>query len=328
MPPGPEDPGRRRFTTLDEVAQAVMARGARPVVAIAPCAERFVLRAARLAAERGVAEPLFIGDMERARAIAEQHGFELQRFESIHCPDDAAAVETAVRLFKEGRAHLLMKGLVSTAVLLRAALAKDAGIAVPGRILSHVTVFEAPRVLEANPEPRLMLLTDAGVNIKPNLQRKVELVKNALQVARMLGLPRPRVAALAATEKVNYPAMPATLEADMLAKMSQAGDFGDAVVAGPISLDLAISPEAAARKRFESPLQARADVLLAPDIESGNILYKALSTLTQTTLASVVAGGRVPIVVPSRGDDDASKFASIALAAWLAPLFAEAEEAR
>jgi phosphate butyryltransferase len=316
------------FATLDAIAEAVMRRGTRPVVAIAPCAERFVLRAARLAAERGIAEPFFIGDMERAKAIGEQHGFDLGRFESIHCPDDAAAVETAVRLFKEGRAKLLMKGLVSTAVLLRAALAKDAGIAVPGRILSHVTVFQAPRTPEnAAQGPRLMLLTDAGVNIKPNLQRKVELVKNALQVARLLGMREPRVAALAATEKVNYPAMPATLEADMLAKMGQAGDFGDAVLVGPVSLDLAISPEAATRKRFESPLQARADILLAPDIESGNILYKALSTLAQTTLAGVVAGGRVPIVVPSRGDDDASKFASIALAAWLAPLFAEEERA-
>lgn len=316
------DAAAPRFTCLDAVAQAVKRQGTRPVVAIAPCAERFVLRAARMAADRGIAEPVLVGDLDRARAFADELGFPLERFETIHCVDDVAAVETAVSLFKQGRAQLLMKGMISTELLLRAVLAKDAGIARSGRILSHVSVFDAPQARGAGEEPRLMLLTDAGVNIRPNLQRKVEIVKNALQVARMLGIARPRVAMLAATEKVNYPAMPATLEADMIAKMAASGDFGDAIVAGPLSLDLAISPEAAARKRFESQIRAQADILVAPDIESGNILYKSLSTFLHATLAGVVAGSRAPIVVPSRGDDDASKFASIVLSAWLAPLFA------
>jgi len=313
-----------RFARLEDITAAVLQRGSRPIVAIAPCAEEFVLRAASRAAAAGIAEPVLVGDLERTRCIAERCGFLLDSFESIHCPDDAAAVALAVGLFKQGRVQLIMKGLVSTATVLRAVLDKENGIAHAGGILSHVSVFDAPQ-----PQPRecdaftgltgrLMLLTDAGVNIKPNLQRKVEIVKNALAVARALGIERPNVAMLAATEKVNYPAMPATLEADLIAKMAEQGDFGDVRVAGPISLDLAISPAAVARKGYAHQIAGQADILVAPDIESGNILYKSLSTLVHATLAGVVVGSRAPIVVPSRGDDDASKFASIALGAWLA----------
>ena len=312
-----------RLASLDALVRAVTARGGPLRVAIAPCAEEFVLRAALHAAQAGLAEPVFLGDMARTHAVAERLGLDLSAFERQDCPDDIQAVTLAVDYFRQGRAQLIMKGLVSTSTVLKAVLVKDAGLVPAGGILSHVTVFDAPGCGQekdggqSRPQ-RLMLLTDAGVNIRPTLQRKVEILKNALAVARSLGIARPRAAMLAATEKVNYPAMPATLDADIIAKMADSGEFGDALVAGPLALDLAVSPSAAAMKGMDNPVAGQADILCTPDIESGNILYKALNSLMNITLASVVVGSRVPVVVPSRGDSERSKFASIALAAYLA----------
>lgn len=307
--------------SLDDIIRAVQAHGSTMRVAIAPCAERFVLRAALMAAEKGLAQPVFIGHRERACAAAETLCPNFADFEFIDCPDDNEAVAKAVDLYRQGQVQLIMKGLVSTATLLKAVLAKDAGLVAPGGILSLVTAFDAPQhpqQPETSGEPRLMLLTDAGVNIRPNLQRKMDILKNALEVARALGIARPRAAVLAATEKVNFPAMPATLDADLLAKMADDGVFGDALVAGPLALDLAVSPVSARLKRIDNPVAGHADILLTPDIESGNILHKALSTLLSIPLASVVVGSKVPVVVPSRGDSEQSKFASIALAVFLA----------
>jgi len=300
---------------LDDIIRAVQAHGSTMRVAIAPCAERFVLRAALAAAEAGLASPVFIGDRGRACAAAETLCPNFADFEFVDCPDDNEAVALAVDYYRQGKVQFIMKGLVSTATLLKAALAKGAGLVSPGGIVSLVSVFDAPNQHDS---PRLMLLTDAGVNIRPNLQRKMDIIKNALGVARALGIRQPRVAVLAATEKVNFPAMPATLDADLLSKMAADGTFGDALVAGPLALDLAVSPASAKLKGIDNPVAGHADILLTPDIESGNILHKALSTLLNIPLASVVVGSKAPVVVPSRGDSERSKFVSIALAVYLA----------
>jgi len=283
-----------------------------PRVAIARSAEGHVLRAGVDAYARGMAEPVLIGDLEATAKVAAERGLDISRFRAIDMPDDQAAVAEAVRLFREGEADFIMKGLVSTATLLKAVLNKETGVPHPSRILSHVSVFESPV------DGRLMIMTDPGVNIQPTLQRKADILRNALDVARALGMARPRVAVLAATEKVNYPAMPATLDADILTKMARKGEFGDALVQGPLSLDLAVSAQAAASKRCTGDVAGCADILLTPNIEAGNILYKSLSTLCGCVMAAVVVGSRVPVVVPSRGDSDASKFHSIALARLLA----------
>jgi len=303
------------IASLEGLVQAALAHnadGVLPKVAIARSAEGFVLRAGIEAYERGVAEPILIGDMDETRRIADEQNLDISPFRHIHMTDDIQAVTEAVRLFREGEAQLLMKGLVSTAVLLKAVLNKDTGVPHPSRILSHVSVFESPI------DGRLMIMTDPGVNITPTLQRKIDILKNSLDVARKLGMVQPKVAVLAATEKINYPAMPATLDGDILTKMAGQGEFGDAQVLGPLSLDLAVSRDAAACKRFDNPVAGCADILLTPNIEAGNILYKALSTLSGCVMAAVVVGSRVPVVVPSRGDSDASKFHSIALASLLA----------
>ncbi len=301
-------------TNLQELVAAALDLGGGPLprVAIARSAEGFVLRAAVEAFERGVAEPVLIGDMDETRRIADERGLDISRFRAVHVTDDEQAVFEAVKLFREGEAQFIMKGLVSTAVLLKGVLNKETGVPHASRILSHVAVFQSPI------DGRLMLLTDAGVNIAPTMQRKIDILKNGLEVARSLGMETPRCAILAATEKINYPAMPATLDGDILTKMARQGEFGDARVLGPLSLDLAVSREVAATKRFNDPVAGNADILVAPNIEAGNVLYKALSTLSGCVMASVVVGSRVPVVVPSRGDSDASKFHSIALASVLA----------
>lgn len=284
--------------------------GAPARVAIARCADAFVLEAALHAQREKLAEPVLIGDMARTREVAHALKADISGLQSIDVADDEAAVREAVSLLRQGQASLIMKGGVGTSTLLKAILDKSSGLP-PQGILSHVAVFEEPRTR------RLMLCTDSAVNIRPNMQRKVEIVRNALAVARALGLNAPRVAMLAATEKVNYPAMPATLDADLVSRMAAEGAFGTAHVAGPMALDVALSPQAAACKGVSGPVAGHADILVAPDIESGNMLYKALNTLLGLDIAGVVVGCPAPVVVPSRGDSVRSKLLSLALAVYL-----------
>lgn len=305
--------GFEPIANLDGLVRAALAGVDRPPrVAIARSAEGHVLRAGVQAFARGMAEPVLIGDQGETARVAAECGLDISRFRAVEMADDQGAVAEAVRLFREGEVRFIMKGLVPTATLLKAVLNKETGVPHPSRILSLVAAFESPV------DGRLMLMTDAGVNIRPTLQRKADILRNVLDVARALGMERPRVAILAATEKVNYPAMPSTLDADILTKMARKGEFGEADIQGPLSLDLAMSPQVAASKRCGGPVAGRADILLTPDIESGNILYKSLSTLCGRVMASVVVGSQAPVVVPSRGDSDASKFHSIALASLLA----------
>jgi phosphate butyryltransferase len=281
-----------------------------PRLAIARSGDAFALEAALNAYAAGLVEPVLIGDLAATRRIARELAMNISALRQVQMPDDVSAVREAVRMYRDREADLIMKGGVSTSTLLKAVLDKDHGVP-PQGILSHVTVFENPGT------GKLMLLSDAAVNIRPNLQRKVEIVRNALSVARRLGMTQPRVAMLAATEKVNYPAMPATLDADLIARMGAEGTFGDTRVAGPMALDIALSSRAAAGKNVDNPVAGRADILITPDIESGNVLYKSLNTLLGLDIAGVVVGSPVPVVVPSRGDSTRSKYLSIALAVFL-----------
>ena len=300
----------RPLACLDDIVEAARSAAGRQAVAVAPSQENFVLSAARLAMERDLADPVLVGDAAATRAKAAEVGLDLSRCRMIDVPDPAAAVAEGVRLFRAGEVALLTKGIVATSVLLRAVLDKETGVP-PRGILSHVAVFEHPR------ERRLVLLTDPAVNISPNLQRKVEIVRNAVRAARCLGIERPRVAMLAATEKVNFPAMPATLDGQLIAQMADAGEFGDCLVGGPLAMDMAMSETAARLKGVDHPAAGHADILVAPDIEAANILYKTLSTLVGLTLASAVVGSELPVVLPSRADSEMTKFYSIALAILL-----------
>lgn len=299
------------ITSLQSLADYIIEGRVTTKLAVAACAEGFVLRACIQAYSKGIAEPILVGDIELAEKLAAERDLDLSPFEKHHIPDPTEAVTKCITLVKEGRAGAIMKGKVNTDVLLRGVLNKETGMP-PKGVLSHVGVFNAPN------EDRLMLITDAGINIAPNMQRKVDIVKNALRVAKMLNMQQPKVAMLAATEKVIYPAMPATLDAQMVAKMAEQGEFGDALVAGPFALDLAVSMRAVESKGVDNPVAGKADILVAPDIESGNILYKSLTALMNRDMAGMVAGSEVPIVLPSRGDTDRTKFYSIALAMIMA----------
>ena len=277
---------------------------------IAAADEGFALGAAVEAAQLGFVTPILVGTVERIRRTADEVGLDIGGFELVGTSGDAEAAATAVRMAHDGRADLVMKGSLATSVLLRAVLNHEFGLATGG-LLSHVAVFEAPG------GDRLVLLTDAGVNITPRFAQKMEIIANAVAVAHRLGIVEPKVAVLAAIEKLTLPAMPATLDAEMLRRLGAAGQFGRCLVGGPLSLDAALSPDRSAHKGTTSPVAGDADVLVTPNIETGNTLYKAIVCIAGKEAAGAVVGAKVPVVVPSRADSVRTKLLSIALAAIL-----------
>jgi phosphate butyryltransferase len=213
-------------------------------------------------------------------------------------------------LLAEGLAQVAMKGKVDTATFLRAALDRELGLRT-GALLSHVAVFDMVDL------ERLILVSDAGVNIAPNLEQKADIIRNAITVAHRLGLEKPRIAVLASTETVN-PRIPANVEAAALAKMADRNQITGAVVDGPLALDNAISPDAAEDKEIISNVAGRADILICPDIEAGNMLVKSIVYFARHPMAGVVVGARAPLIVPSRSDTFESKLGSLALGVVMA----------
>ena len=294
-------------SSLDRMVELVRARHNPARVVIAACAEANAVLAALEAHRQGLAEPVFVGDVEGMKRLPELAGEDLDGFECLHEPDLPAAVKLSLDALEGG--GFLMKGGVKTDVLLRAVLGRRRG---RDGLLSHIGVFPHPR------EERLLVVTDAGVNIAPTLTRKIDIIKNAVDVAKALGMDPPKVAVLSATEKVSYNDMVSSKDADILARLSRMGIFGDAVIGGPFALDIAVSVEKARAKGVDHPAAGRADILCAPNIVTGNVLYKAVTSLMDLPMAGIVVGAGFPLVVPSRGDSDRSKFYALALAAFLA----------
>jgi phosphate butyryltransferase len=295
--------------SLDQMVELVRSRKTPVRVVIAACAEANAVLAGLEAARQGLAEPVFVGDVDRMHGLPELARENFGTFECLHEPDDRKALAASLDLLQEGRAQFLMKGGVKTDVLLRSVLGRKRG---SDGLLSHIGVFPHPR------EERLLIVTDAGVNIAPSLTRKIDIINNAVAVAKKLGMEPPRVAVLSATEKVSYNDMVSSKDADILAKLCRMGIFGDAVVGGPFALDIAVSREKALAKGVDHPAAGRADILCAPNIVTGNVLYKAVTSLMELPMAGIVVGASYPLVVPSRGDSDRSKFYALALAAYLA----------
>lgn len=295
--------------TFDELLQAAQ-RGAAARVAVAMAGDLEALEAIKEAADLGLARGILIGDPKEIGKSAGLVGLDLSDQELVAETDPENAARLAVQAVRSGQANVLMKGQLQTADLLRAVLDRERGLRT-GRPLSHVAV------MELQGERRLILITDGGVNIAPDVARKAQIIDNAVVVARRLGLDTPRVAVLAAVEVIN-PEMPATIDAAMLAKMADRRQIRNAIVDGPLALDVAISRVAAEQKRLQSPVGGRADILVAPNIEAGNILAKSLQYFAGATMAGVVVGAMVPIVVLSRADQAESKLLSIALAKLLA----------
>jgi len=291
-----------------------------PVMAVAAAQEAEVLAACAQAVEKHLVVPVLVGDEAAIREISERDGINLAGMEIVDIPDEHQAVETAVKLVSAGRAGLLMKGLVDTSVLLKAVLNGEWGLRT-GRILSHVALFDVPG------HDRILAVTDAAMNIAPDLDQKEQILRNAVDFMHSIGYPEPNVAVLAAKEKVSEK-MPATVDAAALAQRNRDGTITGCRVAGPLALDNAVSVTSAQIKGITDPVAGYADILLAPDIEAGNILYKALAFLTESQSAGVIVGARSPIVLTSRADSGQTKLHSIAIAARAAGTAPPTERAR
>jgi phosphate butyryltransferase len=283
------------------------ARRGRKRVAVAAAGEASVLSAVVEGWERGLAEPILIGNADGIGALAASLGLDIARFDLVEVPSPEAAAAEAVRLVRSGEADFLMKGIVQSSVLLKAAFNKDTGINA-GVLASHV------ELLEAATYHKLLFVTDAAINIAPGLREKLDMISNAVRAARALGVERPKVAVLAALEKVTDK-MPATGEAAALALAWREGRIADCVVEGPLALDCAVSAESARVKGIVSEVAGDADILVAPDIEAGNVLCKSLLDLGGAKGAGIVMGAAAPIVMASRADGPETKLASIAFAA-------------
>lgn len=288
-----------------EIKEKLRENSQKKVIAVAAAGDEDVLSAIKMAQESNLAEPLLFGDAEKIKAIAEKVGLSLSGINVINEPDPFQAAQKAVASIRAGEADIIMKGLIGTAGFLRAVLDKEKGLRT-GNVLSHVAVFEIPAL------SRLLIITDVAMNIAPSLKEKVQIIDNSLIVARAMGISKAKVAAVCAVETVSQD-MPATVDAAILAKMSERGQLGNVIVDGPLALDNAVSIESAKHKGINSPVAGIADIILMPDIEAGNVMYKTLVFLTDSANAGIVMGAKAPIVLTSRSDTAQAKLNSIAL---------------
>ncbi|MEG1256704.1 phosphate butyryltransferase [Clostridium sp.] len=295
--------------TFDEVISKVKSQPMKKV-AVAVAQDEPVLEAVRDAKKNGIAEAILVGDKEEIIAIATKIGMNIEDYEIVDEKDpNKAAIET-VKLVSSGKADMMMKGLVDTATFLRAVLNKEVGLRT-GKQMSHIAVFEVPGY------DRLLFVTDAAFNMYPELKEKVDIIKNAVQVAHALEIDVPKVAPICAVEVVN-PSMPATLDAANLSKMSERGQIKGCIIDGPLALDNALSKEAAAHKKISGPVAGAADVLLMANIEAGNAVYKCLTYTTKSKNGGLLMGAAAPVIVTSRADSPETKMNSIALASLVA----------
>jgi phosphate acetyltransferase len=286
-----------------------------PTAVVHPCDESSLCAAVE-AAQMGLIAPILVGPKARIEAVAREHGIDISRLEIVDTPHSHASAAEGVRLVREGRAECLMKGSLHTDELMGAVVAHEGGLRTARRI-SHCFVMDVPTYSEA------IVLSDAAVNIAPTLEEKVDIVQNAIDLARALGAQEVRVAILSAMEMVN-PKVPSTIEAAALCKMADRGQITGAVLDGPLALDNAINLQAAEIKHIKSPVAGRANVLIVPNLEAGNMLAKSLSFLADADAAGVVLGARVPIILSSRADSAISRLASCAVATLVAKARREA----
>jgi len=294
------------FAELIEAAQAVGPKR----IAIAAAHDPEVLISAEELRKLGIAVAHLIGDRPAIESLAREHHLDLSGMTIVHEPDATRAAQLAVAMAREGQADVVIKGQLKTRQILGAALDRERGIR--GRkLLTHVGLFEVPGF------DRIIYMSDSGVILSPTIEQKLAIIQNAVEVAHKFGLERPRVAILAATEVVN-PKIPNSIEALALAKMAEQGWVEGAIVDGPLTLDVAISPEAAHIKGVESPVAGKADILIVPGVVAGNTAAKAIQYLAGGRMAGLVVGAKVPIIINSRADTADTRLLSTAMAVVLA----------
>ena len=295
--------------SFDELVSKATSCGTKKL-AVAVAQDDAVLEAVKIAKERRIADSILVGDKEKIEAVAAEMNMDLTGFEIIDEPDVAQAALTAVKLVHNKKADILLKGLLDTKLFLKSVLNKECGLR-KGKMMSHVCVFEIEGI------DRLLFFTDVAFNTYPSLEDKVTIINNAVEIAQACGIETPKVAPICAVEVVN-PKMPPTVDAAALTEMNEKGEIKDCVVYGPLSMDLAIDPEAAKHKGVSNPVAGHADILLFPNIDAGNITYKILVRTAKVKNGNLLIGTSAPVILTSRSDDFETKINSIALAAVVA----------
>jgi len=276
-------------------------------IAVVAAEDDDVLKALKVAIDRNIARAILIGNEKKIRKIDEEIHFDLKDIKVIEQSVQQKAVFEALHLFRRGEVDLLMKGSISTGPLLSVLLNKENGVRTD-KILSHVAIFEVDCT------DRLMYMSDAAINIKPGIKEKVDICKNAIEIAHRLGNVEPRVAVVTPFENVDVDTIPSSIDAALIAKMGDCGQIKGAQVEGPISLDMAVSEKAARVKGYKRPVAGKADIFIVSDIETGNVFYKALIYFVKAKLGGIVAGAQTPIILTSRSDSEETKLLSIASA--------------
>ncbi len=294
------------YKSLDEIREKARQRETRKIV-VAAAEDLPVLKAVMQAVILDIAIPILVGNSLKIKELAKTIEFDLSSVDIIDEKDPARSCIRAVELIREDRADILMKGLVQTAPLLLAILDKEKGLR-NRSTLSHLAIFQTRYY------HKLLGVTDAAMNISPDINEKVNILHNAAEVFNALGVPEPKIAVLGPLETVNEK-IPSTVDAAILTQMNRRGQITGCIVDGPLALDNAISADAAKHKGIISSVAGDADILLAPDLNSGNILYKSMSFLSDGISAAIVTGATAPVVLTSRADTEESKLYSIALAA-------------
>ncbi len=294
---------------LDELVELVKNNPSRKL-AVANGHDPHTIQATYKAAKENLVDVIVIGDKDRVLSLGSEHNLDTSVFDIIDNRDTKEAGRIARDMVKSGEADILMKGLMPTDVYMRLILDKKEGLLPKGNILSHVAVMEVPSY------PKLLFISDVAVLPLPDLSQKVQMLKYTIEVAHSFGIENPKAAILAATEKVSD-RMPATLDGATIAKMASRGQIKGAIVDGPLALDIAINKEACEIKGFKSPINGEADILIFPNIESGNVFFKSVTKLAGGSLAAMVVGASAPCILTSRADSEESKFYSIAMAALM-----------
>jgi len=294
------------FNSLNQILDLAKKQKTKRLV-VASSEDEHVLQAIKEAVNIGIIEPIFIGDEKKTRKIAASIDFNIENFKIVDECNPALAAILAVKLVKEGEAGILMKGMVSTAPLLKAVLNRENGLR-KRDVLSHFALFETKYY------HKLLGITDAAMNINPVLKEKIIIIENAVEVFHSLGEKLPKVAVLGPVEVVNQK-IQSTVDASLLKQMYMNKEINSCIIDGPLALDIAISSKASQQKGIVSEVAGNADILVAPDLNSGNILYKSMVFLSDASSAAVILGAKAPIVLTSRADSEKNKLYSIALAA-------------
>jgi phosphate butyryltransferase len=295
------------MTASFDTILSVIKKKPKKTIAVAMAEEVHVLLAIDRAFQAGIADAVLVGDKQKIIDCCDKNKINIKNFDIIPAKSEQQSVVRAIQLVRGGLADVLMKGRCATATLLKGVLDKDHGL-LAGKILSHVAAFENIQY------HKLLFMSDAAMNISPDLNTKISIIENAITTIAGLGITRPKIAMIAAVEKVNADSMPCTADAAIISKMSDRYQLQNAIIDGPLALDCAISQKSCQVKSINTQVGGDVDILIMPEIVSANVFYKSQAYFSDSKIAGIIVGSKVPIILTSRADSDETKFLSIALA--------------